>query len=145
MATKNGQLEIVNPTGLPRRDDPAGSGAFGAPRGWRLHYGTDWLCKPGQPVKAPISGKVNRVVYPYADTRDYQGLEIVANDKSAIAHIFYIIPMPFLLHRTVRAGDTIGYAQDVTRRYPEEEDMKSHVHVTLYVNMELLIEVVDGK
>ncbi len=137
------ELVIVNPTGLPRRDDPAGSGAFAAPRGWRLHPGTDWLCKPGQPVKAPIGGKVNRIVYPYGDSRDFQGLEIVAPDKSAIAHVFYLVPMPFLLHRTIEAGDTIGYAQDVRRRYPKDKKMKPHIHVTLYVNMELLLEAAE--
>ncbi len=49
------ELKITSPTGLGIRNDPAGSGHYGAPRGRRKHNGLDFLCVPGQTVVCPIA------------------------------------------------------------------------------------------
>lgn len=121
---------VVPPTKGGIRDDPAGSGKFGAKRGHRRHTGEDYLCSEGEDVLAIISGKVTRIVYPYGDDLSFTGIEIV--NKELIAHIYYFKPFKDLPGGTVLAGDIIGHAQDVTKRYPGQ-GMRSHIHAALWV------------
>lgn len=121
-STNNGL--IISPTGLGIRNDSAGSGEHGASRGSRLHIGTDFLCKPGQPVVAPISGRVLRFPKPYS-SGEYSGISIVS--KTMNVKLFYLAPNKSLRGRDVKQGDLIGIAQDITERYPNQ-GMKPHIH-----------------
>ena len=130
-------IKITSPTGLGIRNDPAGSGRYGAPRGRRKHSGIDFLCNPGQTVTCPIeAGKVVRVAYPY-ETQKYAGL-LIKNKHLAIK-IFYLDPWPGIIGTLVLRGDPIGIAQDITERYGGQ--MSAHVHLAVVsFNPEILLK-----
>ncbi len=117
---------MINPTGGNIRDDPAGSGRYGAPRGARRHRGLDLIARPGQPVKAPVDGLLVRQARPYADDRELSG--VVLRGRRVTLKLFYLHPDLGLVGKHVRAGDIIGTAQDVTRRYPGS-GMLPHIHM----------------
>jgi hypothetical protein len=127
---------ITSPTGLGIRNDPEGFGHYCAPRGKRKHGGLDFLCKPGQTVVCPISaGKVLREANPY-ETTDYKGLFI--QGKHLAIKIFYLDPWPGIIRTSVKRGDPIGIAQDISERYGGK--MEAHVHLAIIsFNPELLI------
>ena len=56
---------------LSTRQDPAGAGHFGAPRGDRTHKGQDYCCLPGAEILAPVPDgqvwSVSKWGYPYTD------------------------------------------------------------------------------
>jgi murein DD-endopeptidase MepM/ murein hydrolase activator NlpD len=110
---------------LTVRNDPAGSGEFGASRGDRKHKGVDFVVEPGQPIHSPIEGYVSRIAYPY-DSAEFKGLEIL-NDNLNLK-VFYLTPLEGIVGQNVSAGDVIGYAQDITRKYPTQ-GMTPHIHV----------------
>ena len=118
---------IHNPTGGGLREDPAGSGRFGASRGNRKHEGYDFLCEPGQLVKAPIPGRLVRA-YPYADDLSYMGCRIWGPDFMVKA--FYFEPYDKLINEMVLAGEVIGIAQDISLKYGG--GMLPHIHCGLY-------------
>ena len=109
------------------REDPAGSGRFGASRGNRTHQGYDFLCEPGQLVKAVIAGRLVKA-YPYADDLTYTGCRIWGKDW--MAKMFYFKPHEHLINESVLAGEVIGIAQDISLKYGG--GMKAHIHVSLY-------------
>lgn len=117
---------MISPTGREIRNDSAGGGRYGDPRGSRQHDGTDYLCIPGQAVVAPIGGVVTRKAYPYAD-RSYSGL--VIQGKNCRIKLFYVEPIIGVIGKTVKQGETIGYAQDITLRY--DDNMKPHIHLEI--------------
>jgi len=111
----NGNLPI-------RGDDEHGSGFWHAPRGNRLHNGVDFSCYPGTQILAPVSGVMTKEGYPYADDLDYRYVEITTPGGDC-HRVFYISPVS---NDDVVAGQTIiGYAQDLTTRYP---GITNHVH-----------------
>lgn len=126
---------FTNPTSGEIRCDRAGDGAFCASRGYRLHDGEDYECTPGQPVVAVMTGKLSRLVYPYAD-KSYGGVEI-CNDLF-IAHLLYLDPIKEIIGRKVAAGTVIGYAQDITERYADQ-GMTPHIHTRIYIKPSLFI------
>lgn len=126
---------LTNPTELGIRSDPAGSGHFGASRGGRKHEGLDFLCDPGQIIKAPIKGKMVSA-RPYADDTFYVGCRIWG--AMWMSKMFYFEPYAKLVGENVLAGEAIGIAQDISQKYGG--DMKPHVHVELYkLNPTLLV------
>jgi hypothetical protein len=133
----NASVKITSPTGLGIRNDPAGSGHYGAPRGRRRHNGIDFLCVPGQTVKCPIeAGKVIRVAYPY-ETQTYAGLFI--QNKHLAIKMFYLDPWPGVVGSVVMRGDPIGIAQDITRKYNDQ--MEAHIHLAVIsFNPEILLK-----
>ncbi len=123
---------IHNPTGGGLREDPAGSGRFGASRGNRKHEGYDFLCEPGQLVKAVIAGRLVKA-YPYADDLSCMGCRIWG--KEFMTKMFYFEPYDKLINEMVLAGEVVGIAQDISLKYkvdPKYKDMKAHIHVSLY-------------
>lgn len=107
--------------------DPWGNGAFGASRGRKKHKGRDYCFEPGEAVKAPMDGLVTRVGHPYnSPWLHYKLIELLTNDHSILWRFFYVDPVvvPVI---SVSAGETIGYAQDITLKY--DQRMKNHVHV----------------
>lgn len=125
----------VNPTGKGMRNDSAGSGAFGAPRGSRKHRGIDLLCEPGQEVLAPLDGIFQRLAFPYSDTQEYSGILLLSQPYEV--KLFYLLPFSNLVGAWVSAGTPIGTAQDVTERYPGQ-GMLPHIHVQVTRGGELI-------
>ena len=118
-----------SPTGKPQRGvDGWGSGAFGAPRGGRPHYGVDYVCEPGQTVVAPCTGAAVRVRRPYADDLSWSGL-LIRVEHLAEVTLYYIEP-EVVLGTQLAAGTPIGVAQDISARYkdPARGAMTPHVH-----------------
>ncbi|GEM_PF-1318791 len=108
------------------RNDPAGFGYYGAPRGpHRYHKGVDICCVPGDPVLAPIAGKIVRVARPYTG-RDLSG--VLMRNKELALLLFYFEPTPGLVGEYVRQGQVIGLCQDVTKHYPGQ-GMTAHLHL----------------
>lgn len=128
---------MISPTGKALRGlDKYGSGAYGAGRGNRIHRGADYLCVSGQDVVSPISGTVIRIARPYRK-KGYSGLLI----RSPIIEIklFYFKPLTRIVGTNVKAGDTIGIAQDISKKYPK---MIPHIHLQIdSISPELLINL----
>jgi len=125
-------LSISRPVSGPVRRDCWGDGAFGAPRGGRLHRGLDLVAEPGQLVLAPVHGRIVRWGWCYPDDPEYRLAVIQAADAPMLVRLLYVRP-------AVRAGtdvtpeDTIGLVQDLRRRYPagarHPEPITPHVHL----------------
>ncbi len=101
-----------------RGSDAWGDGAFGASRGNRKHKGPDYLAAPGECVGSVCDGVIRRIGRCYVDTAEYKLVEIATD--GALARLFYVNP-EVLPGDEVRIGDTIGYAQDISKRYPPEK------------------------
>jgi murein DD-endopeptidase MepM/ murein hydrolase activator NlpD len=130
---------LHNPTGLGIRSDPGGDGHFGASRGNRKHEGLDFLCAPGQIVRAVIPGKLVSA-YPYAGDVIFAGCRLWGKDF--MAKMFYFIPHKHLINEDVLAGEEIGIAQDISAKYGG--GMLPHLHVGLYkLNPTLLVNPED--
>ena len=101
-----------------REVDAWGDGDFGASRGGRSHKGVDYLASLGERVGSPCDGVIRRIGRCYADTAEYKLMEIATD--GALVRLFYVNPgvQP---DNTVQIGDTIGYAQDISKRYPPEK------------------------
>jgi hypothetical protein len=111
---------IANPTGHQiRGEDVYGVGAFGASRGGgvRRHRGADYVSEPGELVRAPISGVVRRIGFPYRGDEHYRYVELATQEETLTARVLYVGPS-VQLGAFVRAGDPIGRAQDLSVRYP---------------------------
>ena len=136
-------IKIKNPTGNPVRMDRGGNGRYGAPRSYKdkngnlkryRHRGTDFECLPGQDVLSPIDGTIVRLATPYADDDRFSGL-VIENDWITLK-LFYVAvsathqraAMP--VGRSVRKGEKIGPAQDISHRYPGA-GVTPHVHLEI--------------
>jgi len=110
------------------RIDPAGSGLWHAPRGARLHKGLDIEVFPNEEIFSPIAGTFVRVAKPYADDARYGGIIIAG--KWCTVRMFYLSVLSFTSGEFIRKGDNLGFAQDVSLRYPGTK-MKPHVHIEI--------------
>lgn len=135
------EIKLLNPTGGKIRVDAAGDGHFGTSRNGRTHKGVDFECIEGQNVVAPCAGIVTRQARPYPDG-DLLG--VVINSNGNMLTMFYMQPDLSLLGHYVEAGQVIGKAQAVSKRYPNQ-GMKDHVHTQYkhktagYIDIEPLI------
>ena len=109
-------------SGLKRGCDPKGCGHYGASRGSRLHMGIDFVTIPGEPILAPISGKVTALPYAASDLV-HRGIEIVSGNQEH--QLFYIKPI-VRVGQNVSKGQIIGYADDIRIKYGSA--MTNHVH-----------------
>ena len=126
---------ILSPTGKGIRNDAGGSGYFHAPRGAKKHEHLDFLADHGQRVVAPVTGRIIRISYPYADSRTYSGL--VIEGVYAGIQLFYVSPAPGIIGQDARQGQVIGNAQNIKAKYP---DCENHVHLrVLWFDYTLLI------
>ncbi|HDK42903.1 MAG TPA: hypothetical protein ENG87_05970 [Candidatus Pacearchaeota archaeon] len=129
---------MLSPTGKGIRHDKEGNGEYGAKRGKRLHQGTDYICTPNQMIVSPISGTVIRKARPYANDKYYSG--IVIQGKHIRVKMFYLKPLDEIIGKTVKAGDYIGVAQDISLRYNSK--MIPHIHLRIVsFNPEILIDL----
>ena len=125
--------EIRSPTGNWKiRNDSEGSGEFGAKRGWRFHESLDFELLdfdelPEQPIYAPISGIILRIVRAYKNDV-YRG--VIISDGERMCRVMYFLPTA-KIGQSVIAGDQIGIAQDISKRY--NGNMKPHIDTRLVV------------
>jgi murein DD-endopeptidase MepM/ murein hydrolase activator NlpD len=127
----DGAADIVNPTGAaPRGVDAYGSGAFGASRdgGSRHHAGVDYVAVAGQAVRAPVSGFVSKIGFPYPGDTHLRYVEIDNPALHISARVFYVEPA-VTVGQIVRLGASIGAAQTLQARYPG--GITDHVHLEL--------------
>ena len=120
-------MKLCNPTGKGIRSDSGGDGHFGASRGDRKHNGLDFLCEPGQVIRAAISGKLTRS-RPYYNDVEYVGCGIWG--KGYMVKMWYFVPYEDLIHDQVKAGQEIGIAQDISKKYGG--GMLPHIHLGLW-------------
>lgn len=123
------KMQLAWPTSnkMVRNCDPFGCGNFGAGRGSRDHVGEDFVVVEHQPIFSPISGKVIRESIPYASDASYRGI-LIENEQFEVK-MFYLKPNLALIGKTVKAGDLIGYAQNISKKYGPT--MIPHVHVQI--------------
>lgn len=109
------------------REDAAGSGKFGASRGSRKHNGIDLTCVPGGYIISPVEGKFTKYGHCYGDDLQWRYVELTEGD--GLRHrFFYCEKMPlWKLGMFIWAGDRLGVAQDITKRYPGQ-NMTPHIH-----------------
>ena len=109
------------------RNDAAGLGHFGAPRGRRTHQGLDLLTVPGESVHSPVAGRFIRAGYPYANDTRYR-LAVIHGTDGREYKLMYVQPFSTLTPGTpVTAGQKIGTSQDIAAKYGPP--MQPHVHV----------------
>lgn len=123
----NAKLAMVSPTGYGVRSDTEGQGYFRAKRGNRLHNGTDYICKPGQEIIAPIHGKIIRTAYPYSKDKQYEGC-VIENPFLTIK-MFYLKLFKNMVGEEIQQGDKIGTAQDISKKYSRQ--MQPHIHLEI--------------
>lgn len=118
---------IDNPT---RRHDSWGSGQYRALRGGRLHDGLDIIARPGERIKSPIDGVIYKDVQAYKDDPSFRGVRIRGEGqwKGYDVKILYVQGS---FSGAVRAGEEIGMAQDLSKRYP---GIKNHIHLEVRKN-----------
>jgi len=115
-----------------------GDGHYLAPRGNRLHRGVDYCVQPYEAVYSPLNGKIIRIAYPYTGDTYYKG--ILFQTPNITLKIFYFSPIESLLGKEVKAGQIIGYAQDISKKYGKE--MLPHIHVEVVdLNIDKLINI----
>ena len=127
-------INVANPTGHDLRgEDAYGAGFYGASRaaGARRHRGADYVAEPGEIVRAPISGVVERIGFAYRGDERYRYVELASEDQTRDVRVLYVGPI-VQLGAIVRAGDPIGRAQDLSARYPR--GITNHVHVEMREN-----------
>lgn len=117
---------------LQIRNDPAGSGHWGAPRGTEKHKGVDIICQEGDSIYAPINGKFTKYGWPSDDDgkQHLRYIEITGSgeDSDYIVRLMYCTKTNNLnLNAMVRRGDKIGEAQSVSKAYGKTS-MIDHIH-----------------
>ena len=130
-------MKFVSPTGQGIRNDIAGQGYHGAPRGNRLHIGCDYAGVAGQQVYAPHDGVIVRESLPYADDLFWRGVLLV--HKRITSKLWYLRPSNNIIGKTVSAGDIIGILQDIGGKY---RGATPHIHWRIVeCDPELLLKV----
>ncbi|MBL8549324.1 MAG: M23 family metallopeptidase [Hyphomonadaceae bacterium] len=126
----DGATDFANPTRTQLRgNDIYGSGRFlaGRDHARRKHMGTDFTATPGDPVRAPISGVVTLIGAAYGNDPYLRFIEVVSRERKLNVRLFYVQP-GVAVGKEVKAGDIIGAAQSLDRRYPL---ITNHVHVEM--------------
>lgn len=116
----------VNP--MIVRMDKMGDGHYGRKRTNHIHQGTDFRVDEGQPVHSPITGVITRQAYPYEGDKKYTGVHI--SDGIHTIKIFYMQPTPGIIGQAVKAGQVIGKAQAISKKYGG--GMKDHIHLEVW-------------
>lgn len=132
MSTKKAFAKITK-TNKIRGCDASGCGHFGAGRGTRLHDGVDIVVIPGETITSPISGKVIKHPYVYPGDLKFRGIDI--ENETYLVRMFYLSPS-VAVGLSVNAGQPIGIAQDISKKYTKP--MTIHIHVEVYENGKLI-------
>lgn len=116
-----------------RGADETGNGWYGASRGARKHEGTDYVVYPGEEIFACVSGVV-RVGNVYRNSTKMKLIEITGEVGVHRIKVKQMYVSPEVKTGDfVMANEFIGYAQDVAA-FHGDEDMKPHVHVSVWKN-----------
>lgn len=124
---------------LTVRNDAAGSGWYGAPRGYtedgnkRYHTGIDFITQEGREIYSPIDGTV-RQSFPYVGDSDWTGLTITGTNNYAGYTVKMWYFNPKVTNGTVTKGTSIGTAAAISERYPESPSMQDHIHLEVRKN-----------
>ncbi len=86
------------------------------------------MAEPGEIVRAPITGVVQRIGFAYRGDERYRYVELTDANTERDVRVLYVGPL-VQLGAIVEAGDPIGRAQDLSARYPR--GITNHVHVEL--------------
>ena len=99
----------------------------------KFHDGIDFVVTPGQLIVSPFDGIVEKVDYPYAGALQYKGIQLLAPDQKLRCEIWYMEPKIELLKCRVSIGQPLGFAQDISKKYPPNEEgaMTPHIHVRI--------------
>lgn len=130
-------MKIIPITNPKREHDNWGDGHFAASRSGRPHMGRDYEFSIGEVVRCPVAGTVGRLGYPYSGNSEYRLIEVLTHDHKMIWRFFYVNPT-VRAGALVDAGDVIGVAQDIQKKY--DRQMTNHVHVECIVDPELFFE-----
>jgi hypothetical protein len=134
-------MRLISPTGLGIRNDAKGLGHFGAKRGYRIHQGVDFECKPGQDIVCPVDyATILREAIPYANDYKYRGL-LLCNDQVLIK-MFYCELLPDMVGATVVEGQVIAKAQNIAAKYGK--GMIPHIHLQIDKVDPMVFMVQDG-
>ncbi|GAB3568773.1 hypothetical protein GCM10027578_21970 [Spirosoma luteolum] len=118
---------VVNPMTI--RVDAGGNGHYNASRIGRTHQGTDVVCRAGQNVYAPFSGKVTREAVPYADDRRWRGVVLESDAVGYECKLFYCIPAAGIIGAQVERGQLIGHCQAISQKY--SSGVTDHLHIEI--------------
>lgn len=127
-------MQFMNPTGRGIRNDAGGAGYFGAPRGNRLHKGTDYIAqyifkvKKGQEIWMPVGqGEIARTSLPYKNDLKWRGVYIF--HPRIELQMWYLEPVGELIRAgPLEIGTVIGHAQNIGEKYP---DVTPHIHLQI--------------
>lgn len=111
-----------------RSTDQHGSGAYMAPRGYRVHNGIDIQCPPESIICALRPGTVTKIGYPYDPAKDakkahYRYVQITDTMGNDLRY-FYVEP-GVALDDVIETGQAIGTSQALRRIYP---GITEHIH-----------------
>lgn len=112
----------------PRKCDKFGCGHYGASRGTRKHTGVDIIADKEETVFSPMTGKITKVGYCYADDLSFRYVEIT-NSKYTM-RVLYIDPL-VSVGDWVKDGEYIGEVQTLNKRY---KGITDHIHVEIKAN-----------
>lgn len=119
-----------------RQRDRFGSGQFHASRdhGSRPHQGLDIVAAAGEQIFSPIDGTVVRDAQPYPNDPTFRGVVIQGTEEweGYEVKMFYV---QGLRSGPVDAGAPVGFAQDLSKKYP---GITNHVHLEVRKNGVLL-------
>lgn len=133
MDTARLSLHLIDPAGMFEiRCDAMGDGAFGASRrsgGQQYtHRGVDTLVTPGDSVRSPMSGVIEREGLCYAG-EEYRLLVIV--NWPWEVRVLYVEPLEGIVGKRVHQGQILGTAQNICS-FPGREygvrGMLPHLH-----------------
>lgn len=92
--------------------------------------------KEGDPIYAPFTGRFIRKARPYANDARYDGIVLHGNGYEL--KIFYLAPLDFKPHQTIRQNQLLGTAQSISRKYGGSMRDHLHIEVRRIVGAELL-------
>ncbi len=115
------------------RNDGWGNGKFGARRkrtdGTRYtHQGTDYIVSPGQELYMPYTSTYARPAYPHTDSKTFSGALFVS-ERVDFKILYFRSTVQ--VGQTISAGQVIGIAQDISKRYgcsSSGDYMVPHIH-----------------
>ena len=115
------------------RNDGGGQGEFGAPRGGRLHKGTDLVSILSAPIYAPIDGNAQKTRA--TSTSKLPGVRIIGSGKyeGYKAFMFYVKATEGILGSNVTKGQLIASQVALQRSNGGDysEVVTDHVHVAI--------------
>ena len=130
-----------------RGEDAYGSGAYGASRGDREHQGVDCLNEVIEEVLAPVTGKVTKIGFPYAQEhpepyhitgekgkflakKAFRYVEFQRTKDKKYCRVMYVNPSVKVGDAVVEGETGIGTFQDLQTAYGEK--MPRHIHVEVF-------------